>query len=229
MYPIIHSMILNSFKNNKKLLATSVAGVIVVAILSGTAYASSASRNAEKKTTTINRTETSISPTITTTPTPTMAKSDDDSDSKSTPNTPTPTQITSNENKPALTSTPAPTTAPTQTAPTPTPTPQTGTTIKGRYVDGNGNSISFTDIKVKISNPDKGISQESSSTPNFEFSGLPAGNYLVEAQPKDGYSIMHDLCFNCEFEDHYHNSASFVVGITESHKTIGVTFKYSAQ
>lgn len=219
-----------SLKSNKKVLATSVAGVIVVAILSGTAYASSASRSTEKKTTASAQVEITLSPTPSPTPTEAQAGSITQSNSNTITSTPTPTQTTLKENKTAPESQQAPTATPNPTpTSTPTPTPQTGTVIKGRYVDGNGDSFSPTDIKVKISNPDKGISQESSSTPNFEFTSLPAGNYLIEAQSKDGYSIMHDLCFNCEFENHYHNSSSFVVGITESHKTIGVTFKYSAQ
>lgn len=112
---------------------------------------------------------------------------------------------------------------------TPTPTPQSGTTFKVKYIDGNNNSISLPNMKIKITNSEKGISQESTTTPNLEFTNLPAGNYSVEVQPADGYSVWHNVCFNCDGDDHYYNTASLVMGVSENHKYIGLTFKYIAQ
>jgi cytoskeletal protein RodZ len=212
----------------KKPISLGFGGIIVLAVIAANVYAYKKPQTPKSAHIATIEKDDSVTPTpqkeekpstiakIVVEPTKTTSVIQSSTGQSSTP-TPTPTPFVTN-----ATPTPTPTA-------TPTPTPQSGTTFKVKYIDVNNNSISLPNMKIKITNSEKGISQESTATPNLEFTNLPSGNYTVEVQPADGYSVWHNVCFNCDGDDHYYNTASLGMGVSENHKYIGLTFKYIAQ
>lgn len=231
-------MLLGFLQKYKKIIVASFAAIAVIALITIITLTTDSNINTQTKNTdklakeivknhnapsTTNEKTISILPTKALTATPTNKV------------TPSPTSGTSAVQSRIghLVSTPAPqinvsSPTPTAVASSPTPTPQPYPMFSGRNINTEGNTVTLPNMKVKITHEESGASQESTSS-TFEFKSLTPGTYKVEAQSVEGYNIQHSVCFNCASDDHFYDASIFMVNVTSTHTSIGITLKYIAK